>query len=206
MKALLAKKIGMTRLFQENGTALPVTLLHTGPNVVVQIKTKTNDGYDAVQVGLGPRREKSLSQPVLGHLKKAGVKPVARLGEIQLESMDGIAVGQEIKADLFQVGEIVDVIGTSKGLGFQGTVRRHKFAGGPVTHGQSDRLRAPGSVGASSYPSRTFKGQRMAGRMGGERVTVRNIKVVLVDTETNVIGVMGAVPGKNNTWVKIRKK
>lgn len=206
MKALLAKKIGMTRLFQENGTALPVTLLHTGPNVVVQIKTKANDGYDAVQVGLGPRREKSLSQPVLGHLKKAGVKPVARLGEIQLESMDGIAVGQEIKADLFQVGEIVDVIGTSKGLGFQGTVRRHKFAGGPVTHGQSDRLRAPGSVGASSYPSRTFKGQRMAGRMGGERVTVRNIKVVLVDTETNVIGVMGAVPGKNNTWVKIRKK
>ncbi len=206
MKALLAKKIGMTRLFQENGTALPVTLLHTGPNVVVQIKTKANDGYDAVQVGLGARREKSLTKPVLGHLKKAGVKPVARLGEIQLESMDGIAVGQEIKPDLFQVGEIVDVIGTSKGLGFQGTVRRHKFAGGPVTHGQSDRLRAPGSVGASSYPSRTFKGQRMAGRMGGERVTVRNIKVVLVDTETNVIGVMGAVPGKNNTWVKIRKR
>ncbi len=203
---MLAKKIGMTRLFQENGTAVPVTLLHTGPNVVVQIKTKANDGYDALQVGLGSRRAKNVSKSVLGHIEKAKLKPFARLGEIAVENLEGIAVGQEIKPDVFQVGEIVDVIGTSKGLGFQGTVRRHGFAGGPKTHGQSDRMRAPGSVGASSYPSRTFKGQRMAGRMGGDRVTVKNIKVVLVDVESSVIGVMGAVPGKNNSWVKIRKK
>jgi large subunit ribosomal protein L3 len=206
MKAMLAKKIGMTRLFQENGTAVPVTLLHTGPNVVVQIKTKANDGYDALQVGLGSRRAKNVSKSVLGHLEKAKLKPFARLGEIAVENLEGVAVGQEIKPDVFKVGEIVDVIGTSKGLGFQGTVRRHGFAGGPKTHGQSDRMRAPGSVGASSYPSRTFKGQRMAGRMGGDRVTVKNVKVALVDVENSVIGVMGAVPGKNNSWVKIRKK
>lgn len=206
MRALLAKKIGMTRMFAENGTATAVTLLQTGPNVVVQIKTKDKDGYEAIQLGIGTRREKNLSKPVLGHLKKAGAKPVARLGEIAIESLEGITLGQQISPEMFKVGEKVDVVGTSKGLGFQGTVRRHNFSGGPQTHGQSDRLRAPGSVGASSYPSRTFKGQRMAGRMGGDRVTAKNLRIMLVDAENQVIGVEGSVPGKNNTWVKIRKK
>ncbi len=206
MRALLAKKIGMTRMFAENGTATAVTLLQTGPNVVVQIKTKDKDGYEAIQLGIGTRREKNLSKPVLGHLKKAGAKPVAKLGEIAIESLEGITLGQQISPEMFKVGEKVDVVGTSKGLGFQGTVRRHNFSGGPQTHGQSDRLRAPGSVGASSYPSRTFKGQRMAGRMGGDRVTAKNLRIMLVDAENQVIGVEGSVPGKNNTWVKIRKK
>lgn len=206
MRALLAKKVGMTRIFAENGSAYAVTLLDASPNIIVQVKTKDNDGYEAVQVGYGSRRAKTVNKPMLGHLKKANQQPFAKVGEIAVETLEGVAVGQEVKADIFKVGEIVDIIGVSKGLGFQGVIRRHNFGGGPVTHGQSDRLRAPGSVGASSYPSRTFKGQRMAGRMGGDRVTVRNMKILLVDMEHNVIGVEGAVPGKNNSFVKIRKK
>ena len=206
MRAFLARKVGMTRIFSENGAAHAVTLLDASPNVVVQIKTKDKEGYDAVQVGFGTRRAKNVSKPVLGHLKKAGLNPFAKLGEIPVETLEGVTVGQQIKADIFTVGEIVDVIGTSKGLGFQGVVRRYHFGGGPVSHGQSDRLRAPGSVGASSYPSRTFKGQRMAGRMGGDRVTSKNMKIMLVDMEHNVIGIAGAIPGRNNSFVKIRKK
>jgi len=159
-----------------------------------------------VQLGFGKKSEKSTSKPLAGHFKRAGQKPFARLGEVRMDSLEGIEVGQQVGVDIFSVGEKVDVISTSKGLGFQGVVRRHNFSGGPKTHGQSDRLRAPGSVGASSYPSRTFKGTRMAGRMGGDTTTVRNLQVVLVDPESQIIAVRGAVPGKKNTYVRIRKK
>jgi large subunit ribosomal protein L3 len=205
MDALLAKKIGMSRFFAANGRAVAVTILEAGPNVVVQIKTKEKEGYSALQLGFGSRRQKSTTKPLAGHVKKANIDPVARLGEVRVDSTDSYQVGQVFKADIFKVGEKVDVISTSKGLGFQGTVRRHGFAGGPKTHGQSDRLRAPGSVGSSSYPSRVFKGMRMAGRMGGDRVTAKNLKIFMVDAEKNIIAVQGSVPGKNNTYVRIRK-
>ncbi len=206
MNALLGRKLGMSRLFNEKGIAVTVTLLEAAPNVVVQIKKKDSEGYEAVQLGFGNKKEKTTTKPLLGHFKRAGVKPFARLGEVRLDSVEGIQLGQVFGVDVFRVGEKVDVISVSKGLGFQGVVRLHHFRGGPQTHGQSDRLRAPGSVGASSYPSRTFKGTRMAGRMGGNTTTVKNLQVVLVDPETNIIAVRGAVPGKKNTFVRIRKK
>jgi large subunit ribosomal protein L3 len=206
MNALLAKKIGMSRLFAANGAAVAVTLLEAGPNVVVQIKTKAKEGYDALQIGFGKRTEKATNKPLLGHLKKANVGPVHQLSEVRVDSTEGIQLGQVFKADIFAVGEMVDVTAVSKGLGFQGVVRKYGFAGGPQTHGQSDRLRAPGSIGSSSYPSRVFKGTRMAGRMGGEKTTVKNLKVFLVDPENNLIALEGAVPGKKNTFVRIRKR
>lgn len=196
----------MSRLFAPNGAAVAVTILEAGPNVVVQIKTKAKEGYDALQVGFGKRTEKATNKPLMGHLKKAKLAPVARLEEVRVDSTEGIQLGQVFKADLFVAGELVDVTSISKGLGFQGTVRRHGFAGGPKTHGQSDRLRAPGSIGASSYPSRVFKGTRMAGRMGGDKTTVKNLKVFMVDPEKNIIALQGAVPGRNNSYVRIRKK
>jgi large subunit ribosomal protein L3 len=206
MNALLGRKLGMSRLFNAKGAAIAVTLLEAGPNVVVQIKKKNKDGYDAVQLGFGKKSEKSTNKPLAGHFKRAGQKPFAHLREVRLDSVEGIEVGQQVGVDLFVVGEKVDVVSTSKGLGFQGVVRRYHFAGGPKTHGQSDRLRAPGSVGASSYPSRTFKGTRMAGRMGGDTTTIKNLLVVMVDPESQIIAVRGAVPGKKNTYVRIRKK
>jgi large subunit ribosomal protein L3 len=206
MKALIGKKIGMTRIFSEDGNAHPVTLIQTGANVVVQVKSEEVDGYNAVQLGYGVRNSKRLSKPLTGHFKRAGVNPVQKLSEVRIDSIEDVKQGQEVKADIFRVGEKVDVVGISKGLGFQGTVRRHGFGGGPKTHGQSDRWRAPGSIGQSSYPSRVFKGLRMAGKMGNERVTVRNLRVILVDAEKGVIGLRGAVPGKKNSLVKIRKK
>lgn len=206
MNALLARKIGMSRYFEPTGKAVAVTLLEAGPNVVVQIKKKDTEGYDAVQVGFGKRSEKATTKALAGHLKKAKVAPVAKLAEVRVESTEGFELGQQIKADIFAVGEKVDIVSVSKGLGFQGTVRLHNFRGGPKTHGQSDRLRAPGSVGASSYPSRVFKGMHMAGRMGGDRVTAKNVKVCIVDAEKNLIAVQGSVPGKKNTFVTIRKR
>jgi len=196
----------MSRLFDAKGAAIAVTLLEAGPNVVVQIKKKDREGYDSVQLGFGKKSEKSTNKPLAGHFKRAGQKPFAYLREVRLDSVEGIKVGQQVGVDLFAVGEKVDVVSISKGLGFQGVVRRHNFAGGPKTHGQSDRLRAPGSVGASSYPSRTFKGTRMAGRMGGDTKTTKNLLVVMVDPESQIIAVRGAVPGKKNTYVRIRKK
>jgi len=203
MRQILGVKRGMTRLFLENGDAVGVTVIEAGPCPVVQVKTRAKDGYDALQVGFGPIRKSRVSKPLLGHLKS--VAPQRWLREIRLAAPAEQAVGDLVTIEQFKVGERVDVIGTSKGLGFQGAVRRHKFRGGPKTHGQSDRLRAPGSVGASSYPSRTFRGQRMAGRMGNVRVTVSNLVVAATQPEENLIMVRGAVPGKCNALVIVRE-
>ena len=205
MQGIIGKKIGMTRIFSQEGRAIPVTVIQAGPCVVVQVKTQEKEGYDAVQIGFEEKRKKLVSLPLLGHFEKAKVEPKRVLREVRTEQVDKFKVGQEIKVDIFSAGEKVKVTGTSKGLGFQGGVRRHGFHGGSKTHGQSDRLRAPGSIGSSSYPSRVFKGQKMAGRMGGEKVTTKNLEVVQVDSERNLLLVKGAVPGKMNSYLTVRK-
>ncbi|MCI0404858.1 MAG: 50S ribosomal protein L3 [candidate division Zixibacteria bacterium] len=203
MKQFLGKKIGMTRIFTEGGASVPVTVIEAGPCRVTQVKTTEKDGYRAVQVAFGEKRKNLINKPLSGHLKKSGLETARWLGELKLEDADNFEVGQRLDVSVLHPGDVIKVSGISKGLGFQGAVRRHHFAGGPKTHGQSDRHRAPGSVGASSFPSRTFRGQRMAGRMGGETVTVKNLKVVDVDKEHNALLVKGAVPGKPNGLVKI---
>jgi len=196
----------MTRIFDENGNAVPVTVIEVGPCYVTQIKSKEKDGYEAIQVGYGKRKEKHTTKPVLGHLKKSGLKPFRVLKELRnFESKEPLKLGDEIKVDIFSAGDIVSVTGISKGKGFAGVVKRHGFGGGPKTHGQSDRWRAPGSLGQSSYPSRVFKGLKMAGRMGGKKVTVKGLSVVKVDVENNLLLVKGAVPGANKGIVIIRK-
>jgi large subunit ribosomal protein L3 len=205
MEGIIGKKIGMSRIFNEEGQSIPVTVIEAGPCPVVQVKTGEKDGYVSLQLGFGQKRKILFTQPLLGHFAKAKLEPRRVLKEIRVASTGGLTVGQEVKVDLFSVGEKVKVTGISKGLGFQGVVRRYHFRGGPKSHGQSDRMRAPGSVGASSYPSRTFKGQRMGGRMGGEKVTVRNLVVAGVDVEKNLLLLRGAVPGKRNSYLTIRK-
>ncbi len=205
MDGIIGKKIGMTRVFNPDGQAIPVTVIEAGPCPVVQIKTRDREGYDAIQIGFGHKRKKLLTLPLLGHFDKAKVEPRRILREFRKDPTEALTVGQEIKVDTFSAGEKVMVTGISKGLGFQGGVRRHGFHGGPKTHGQSDRLRAPGSIGSSSYPSRVYKGQRMAGRMGGRKVTVRNLRVVQVDTDRNLLLLRGAVPGKVNSYLTIKK-
>jgi len=205
MKGIIGKKIGMTRIFNQEGHSIPVTVIEAGPCPVVQVKTQKKEGYDAIQLGFGGKRKNLFTMPVLGHFEKAKVEPKRVLKEIRTEPEEKFELGQEVKVDIFSVGEKICVTGVSKGLGFQGGVRRHKFHGGPKSHGQSDRLRAPGSIGGSSFPARVFKGQRMAGRMGGDRVTVRNLLVAGVDVEKNLLLVRGAVPGKRNAYLTIRK-
>ena len=205
MEGIIGKKIGMTRVFNQEGQAIPVTIIEAGPCPVVQVKTQDRDGYNAIQIGFGERRKKLFTLPLLGHFGKAKVEPKRILREIRTDQEGKLKVGQELKVDVFSVGEKINVTGISKGLGFQGGVRRHKFHGGPKTHGQSDRLRAPGSIGSSSYPSRVFKGQRMPGRMGGERVTIKNLEVVGMDVEKNLLLLKGAVPGKRNSYLTIKK-
>jgi large subunit ribosomal protein L3 len=205
LKGLIGKKIGMTQIFDENGAAVPVTLIEAGPCYVTQVREPQVDGYSAVQLGFEEVKPKRLTGGQLGHLKRNNLPPVRYLREFrvkdpQVAEGDTVAVG-----DAFAVGESVDVVGTSKGKGFQGAVKRHGFAGGPRTHGQSDRLRAPGSRGSTTTPGRVFKGQRGAGHMGFERVTVQNLDVVLVDAERNLIGVRGAVPGPKGGVVLIRE-
>jgi large subunit ribosomal protein L3 len=205
MEGIVGKKIGMTRVFNQEGQAIAVTVIEAGPCPVVQVKTREKEGYDAVQLGFGQKRKKLVTLPLLGHFAKAKVEPQRILREIRTENASKFKMGEKLGVDLFSVGEKVSVSGISKGLGFQGGVRRHKFHGGPKTHGQSDRLKAPGSIGGSSYPSRVFKGQRMAGRMGGEKLTVRNLTVVGVDPEKSLLLIKGAVPGKRNSYLTIRK-
>ncbi|MCW2277816.1 50S ribosomal protein L3 [Heliophilum fasciatum] len=201
-KGLLGRKIGMTQIFADNGHAVPVTVVEAGPCVVVQKKTVANDGYEAVQLGFGAVREKLLNQPKKGHLKKAGVKLVRHLREFKVDNLDEYTVGQEIKADLFTVGEYVDVVGTSKGKGFAGGIKRHNFGRGPMKHG-SKYHRRPGSAGAKG-PARIFKGRKMPGQLGNARVTVQNLQVVRVDTERNVLLIKGAIPGPNKGLVLIK--
>jgi large subunit ribosomal protein L3 len=205
MKGIIGKKIGMSRIFDANGDVIPVTVVEAGPCRVIQIKTKGKDGYDGVQLGFAEKRKSLVNKPLLGHFSKTEAEPMRILKEVRLERGEKVELGQEVKADIFSVGEKVNITGISKGLGFQGGVRKHHFKGGPKSHGQSDRLRAPGSIGGSSYPSRVWKGQRMAGRMGRERVTVRNLEIVDLDLKRNVMLVKGAVPGKRNSILTIRK-
>lgn len=206
MPGLLAKKLGMTNIYSEDGQIIPVTVLEAGPCKVYSVKTNDKDGYFSLQLGFGEKKEKKVNKPQAVVYKKLGLVPPLVLKEFKNFSPDQFKVGDEVKVDLFQVGDKVKVSGKSKGKGFQGVVKRHGFGGvGGTTHGQSDRVRAPGSIGASSYPSRVFKGQRMAGRKGYENVTVRNLKVVKVIADKNIIMVKGAVPGSINSIVAINK-
>jgi len=203
---ILGKKIGMTQLFRPDGQVVPVTLLKAGPCTVVQRKTPSTDGYDAVQLGLvefvKPQR---INKPATGHLKKAGVEGVKFMREFLLAPGDGdLKAGDRVLVDQFKPSDKVDVTGISKGRGFAGVVKRHHFRGGPATHGSMFH-RAPGSIGASSYPSRVLPGMRMGGHMGAARVTVRNLEVVVVDAEDNVLAVKGAVPGPNGSYVLVRR-
>ena len=205
MSGLIGKKIGMTSIFDENGKNIPCTIIEAGPCVVTQVRTKEVDGYDALQLGFDDKAEKRATKAELGHFKKAGSSVKKKVIEFQ-GFEDNYKLGDTITVDFFAEGEFVDVSGISKGKGFQGVVRRHGFGGvGQTTHGQHNRLRAPGSVGASSYPSRVFKGMRMAGRMGAEKVTVQNLKVLKVVAEENLLVVKGCIPGHKNAYVTIHK-
>ena len=207
MSGLIGKKIGMTRIFDETGQKVVVTVIEAGPCFVTDIKTKDKHGYDAVQLGFGEKREKVTTMPLQGHFKRAKVKPLRILKEFEPPEKDNsLKLGDEVKVDIFSDGEKIDVTGISKGKGFAGTIKRHNFSRGPKTHGQSDRHRAPGSIGQSSYPSRVLKGMKMSGRMGGKTQTVKNVKVVKVDSENNYLLVKGAVPGHIKNYVFIAKQ
>lgn len=195
----------MTRIFTEEGLSIPVTVIEAGPCPVVAVRSEGKEGYNALQIGFGKRRANLFRKPELGHFNKAGVEPTRYLGEVRMDDTGEIKIGDVFTVDIFKPGEKVDVTGTSIGKGFAGVMKRHNFQGANVTHGQSDRTRAPGSIGQSSYPSRVFRGQRMGGHMGNETVTVAGLSVVRVIPEENLILVKGAVPGKANTLLKIRK-
>lgn len=199
---LIGRKLGMTQIFDENGLARPVTVIEAGPCVVTQIRSQEKDGYEAVQLGFGIARR--LNKPEQGHVKASG-HMVKTLREVKADDYSTIEVGQVFKADTFEVGQMVDVTGTSKGRGFQGGMKRHGFAGAKKTHGQSDRWRAPGSIGSSATPGRVWKGLRMAGHMGHERVTIQNLEILRVDADRNLILVAGSVPGPNKGTVLIRR-
>lgn len=203
MKAILGKKVGMTQVFTESGEAVPVTVIEAGPCYVTQIKTPDRDGYSAVQLGFEETKPQRLSKGEQGHLAANDVPPLRHLREFAVGDVD-VEEGQRILVDVFEVGDWVDVVGLSKGRGFAGVVKRHGFRGGPKTHGQSDRLRAPGSIGASADPGRVWPGTRMAGRMGGTRVTAQNQRVELVDAERNVLAVRGSVPGAKGSLVMVK--
>lgn len=206
MSGILGRKLGMSSVFGENGKRIPVTAIQAGPCKIVTIRTKEKDGYKALQVGFGTKKEKNLNKPTLGHFKKNNVEPTAHLKEFRFDEISEYEVGQEIKADFFQEGEKIKVRAKSKGKGFQGVMKRHGFKGvGGTTHGQSDRLRAPGSIGQSSDPSRVLKGMRMAGRTGGKGVTISNLEVIKVLPEENIILVNGSVPGSINSIVELIK-
>jgi large subunit ribosomal protein L3 len=203
-KGILATKVGMTQIFNEDGVLTPVTVLQAGPCAVTQIKTIDNDGYSAVQVGFVDKREKLVTKPQKGHFEKAGVAPKRFVKEFKFDNAEEYTVGQEIKADIFAVGDKIDVTATSKGKGFAGAIKRHGLHTGPKTHG-SKYHRHAGSNGACSDPSRVFKGKKMAGRMGAEQVTVQNLEVVRIDVENNVILVKGAVPGPKKAMVTLKE-
>ncbi len=205
MPGLLGKKIGMTSVFSAEGKNIPCTVIEVGPCVVTQVKTVAKDGYDAVQLGFGDQKEKHLTAPELGHFKKAGVAPKRYLAEFK--GFEGqYSAGDTITAELFNESDFVDVVGISKGKGYQGVVKRHGFGGvGQSTHGQHNRLRAPGSVGACSYPAKVFKGMRMAGQMGNRQVTVQNLQVIKVIPEHNIIMLKGSIPGSKGSIISIEK-
>lgn len=202
IQGLIGRKLGMTQIFDDAGEVHPVTVIECQPNVVTQIKTEEKDGYEAIQLGYG--LSKRLNKPEQGHRRASGFMSKT-LREVRADNVGDFEVGQTIAPDTFEVGSLVDVTGTSKGRGFQGGVKRHGFSGGPKTHGQSDRHRAPGSIGSSATPGRVFKGLRMAGHMGNDRVTVQNLQVLRVDTGRNLLLIEGSVPGPNNGIVIVRR-
>ena len=205
MSGLIGKKIGMTSLFDEQGKNIPCTVIELGPCVVTQVRTEEVDGYSALQLGFDDKAEKRATNAALGHFKKANTVPKKKVVEFQ-DFEEEYKLGDTLSVELFKEGEFVDVSGTSKGKGFQGVVKRHGFAGvGQATHGQHNRLRAPGSIGAASYPARVFKGMRMAGQMGTDKVKVQNLKVLKVVAEKNLLVVKGAVPGHTNAYVIVEK-
>ena len=204
MAGLIGKKIGMTSMFSEEGKNIPCTIIEAGPCTVTQIKTEESDGYSALQIAFDNQKDSRLSKALLGHLKKAGAPASKKNAEISFNS--DLSMGDTLNVDLFAEGDFVTVVGNSKGKGFQGVVKRHGFAGvGDATHGQHNRLRAPGSIGAASYPARVFKGMRMAGQMGNARVKVENLQVMRVMSEKNIMIVKGAVPGAKNSYIIIEK-
>jgi large subunit ribosomal protein L3 len=205
MSGLIGKKIGMTSLFDEQGKNIPCTVIELGPCVVTQVRTEEVDGYSALQLGFDDKAEKRATNAALGHFKKANTVPKKKVVEFQ-DFEEEYKLGDTLTVELFKEGEFVDVSGTSKGKGFQGVVKRHGFAGvGQATHGQHNRLRAPGSIGAASYPARVFKGMRMAGRMGGDKVKVQNLRVLKVVADKNLLVVKGCVPGSKNAYVIVEK-
>lgn len=208
MSGMIGRKLGMSNIFDESGNIIPVTVVEALPCVVTQIKTMEKDGYEAVQLAVGRTTAKHTTKALQGHLTKSGFKESFPriMREFNGFNLTELQLGAEVKLDIFSEGEKVSVTGVSKGKGFQGVVKRHGFGGiGESSHGQSDRPRSPGSVGGSSYPSRVFRGQRMAGRMGGDRVTVKNLRVVRLDKESNVIFIKGSIPGPTNSFIEIRK-
>ncbi len=202
-KGLIGRKLGMTQIFMGGEELIPVTVVEAGPCTVVQKKTREADGYDAIQVGFGDVKPHKVNRPLKGHFRKAGVEPRRVLREFRVDNPDEFEVGQVLKADMFQPGDLVDVTGFSKGRGFQGVVKRHGFGGGRATHGSMFH-RAPGSIGAKEHPGKVWKGKKMAGRMGARKVTVQNLQVVEVDPERNLILLRGAVPGAKNGTVLLR--
>lgn len=206
MPGLIGKKIGMTSMFNGDGKMLPCTVIETGPCVVTQVKSKEKDGYESVQLSYGDRSEKNVPAALLGHFKKAKTSPKHRVAEFY-GFKEEFATGDSLSLEqVFAEGEFVSVVGTSKGKGFQGVVKRHNFAGvGQATHGQHNRLRAPGSIGAASYPARVFKGMRMGGQMGNKQVTVENLEIIKIDAEKNLLVVKGAVPGPKGSYLIVRK-
>lgn len=202
-KGLIGKKLGMTQVFDEDGSALPATLIEAGPCYVTQVRNTEKDGYSAVQLGYGAVPERKLTKGELGHLVKSEIPPLKILREFRVKSID-VKAGDVVDVTQFEVGKRVDVVGTSKGKGFAGVMKRWNFSGGPITHGQSDRQRSPGSIAAGTTPGRVFKGKKMPGRMGNERVSSQNVKVVFIDAEKNIIGVNGSVPGPRGGIVMIK--
>lgn len=205
MKAILGKKVGMTQIFNEQGEAVPVTVIEAGPCYVTQVRTVERDGYRAAQLGFGEVKARKLTGGEKGHLNRNDLPPLRHLRELPLRDDDEVEEGQRILVDVFEVGDRVDIVGVSKGRGFAGGVKRYGFAGGPKTHGQSDRHRAPGSIGGTTGTSKVWKGQRMAGRMGNERVTAQNLRVELVDPERNLLAVQGSVPGARGGLVQVKR-
>lgn len=205
MKGIIGKKVGMTQIFDEKGNVIPVTVIEAGPCFVTQVRTAEQDGYTAIQLGFGETKPQRLTQGQLGHLRRNNLPALRYLREFRVKNGDvDVTEGEQIKADVFKVGERVDVIGKSKGRGFAGTIKRHHFNRQPKTHGSSDRVRAPGSVGAGSTPGRVIKGLRMSGHMGDERVTTENVEVVVVDADRNLIAVRGSVPGAKGGIVMLK--
>lgn len=205
MKGLLGKKLGMTQIFDEQGEVIPVTVIEAGPCYITQKKTPERDGYIAVQLGFEEIEASRAKKPQLGHLSKNDIPPLRYLREFRVTEHDDLNEGQKLDVSLFEAGDRVDVVGISKGRGFAGVVKRHGFGGGPKTHGQSDRWRAPGAISSGSTPGRVFKGLRMAGRMGSDRVTAQNLEVALVDPERNLLAVKGTVPGARGGLLIIRE-